>query len=284
MNNIPPVAIGMPVYNGGNHLSRVLDSILGQTFRDFVLIISDNASTDNTGEVCKSYAERDARVVYVKQMTNIGAELNFQYVFALAKSKYFMWAAADDVRSIDFLELNFNFLENNPTYVGSTCAVRFEGGGFNEVAMGDMSLSADDPYQRIGEFFRTWHANGRYYSLFRRQFISGWKHLNGGGFLGSDWTLVTHMASQGKLNRLAEGWVELGRGGVSNTTDIFARYRKRPLDWFFPFNQVTLDTLRLMRGAKLSQLLLVTVRLIRLNLMAFVGQFRMMIRRLSKGN
>lgn len=277
MDMLPDVTIGLPVYNGGDRFRGVLESILGQTFRDFVLLISDNASTDNTAEICKEYAKNDSRITYVRQDINLGAEGNFWFVFSAAKTKYFMWAAADDMRSSNFLEVNYFFLERNPSYLGSTCPVKFEGGDFDEVAMGDSSLSSDDPYQRVIDFFQTWHANGRFYSLFRRDAVGTWRQLYREGFLGQDWTLVTHIASLGKLNRATSGWVELGRGGVSNTANIFARYRKSFLDWLLPFNRVLWDTWIIMRGAKSSRLLYVTWKVIRLNLMAFVGQFRMML-------
>lgn len=279
MKDSPSVVIGMPVYNAGDGLRRVLDSIIGQTFTDFILFISDNASSDNTSEICKEYANKDSRIRYVRQDINIGAEANFRYVFSATDSKYFMWAAGDDTRSLDFLELNYEFLKDNPEYLASTCPVRFEGGDFNEVAMGDASLSSDDHFQRILTVFRTWHANGRFYSLFKREAIEGWKYFNNSFFLGADWTLVTHVASNGKFNRASRGWVELGRGGVSNATNVFARYRGRFLDWILPFNQLTWDTLRLMRGASAFQLMVVIFRLARLNFQAFLGQFRVMITR-----
>lgn len=278
MNTEVPITIGMPVYNGSRDLRRVLDSLLAQTFTDFVLLISDNASTDNTADICQEYARADSRIRYHRQAKNIGAEANFRFVFLAAESKYFMWAAADDTRSSDFLELNYSFLEENPDYLGSTCPVHFQGREHDEIAMGDALLSDDDPYQRLISFFRTWHANGRFYSLFRREAVASWKHLNN-RFLGSDWTLVTHLALKGKLNRVSGGWVELGLGGVSNTTNIFARYRRGIIDWILPFHRLTLDTLRLMSGAKLSQRAFVFAKLLRLNMQAFVVQFRVMLQR-----
>lgn len=93
----PKVSIGMPVYNGERFIREALDSLLAQTFADFELIISDNASTDATESICRSYAERDARVRYLRQRKNIGAIPNFQAVLNEARGEYFMWAAADDV-------------------------------------------------------------------------------------------------------------------------------------------------------------------------------------------
>lgn len=91
-----PITIGMPVYNGAEFIVAALDSLLAQTFTDFELIISDNASTDATQSICEEYVLRDARIRYVRQPVNQGALTNFQFVLDQAKGKFFMWAAADD--------------------------------------------------------------------------------------------------------------------------------------------------------------------------------------------
>ena len=278
MSVTPPITVGLPVYNGSNTIRQVLNSLLSQSFTDFILVISDNASTDDTGTICQEYASIDSRVRYIRQSQNIGAEANFRFVFQAALSEYFMWAAADDIRSPDFLERNLMFLREHPDYLGSTCPVRFQGRPFNKIAMGDASLADDDPYQRLTDFFVTWHANGRFYSLFRRAAIADWLKRDA-HFLGSDWTLITHLAATGKLNRVDGGWVELGLNGLSNTTDVFALFRKSPLDWILPFNRLSRDTWRLMSGAPLAQRVLLVLRLARLNTQAFVGQFRLMVQK-----
>lgn len=86
----------MPVYNGGKYIEEALNSLLGQTFSDFELIISDNASNDETEAICRVYASKDSRIRYVRQARNLGAVYNFQFVLNEAVSTYFMWAAADD--------------------------------------------------------------------------------------------------------------------------------------------------------------------------------------------
>lgn len=93
----PPVSIGMPVYNGANYLAEALDALLAQSFADFELVISDNASTDATEEICRGYAARDRRISYHRAEQNRGAAWNFNRVFALARSPYFKWAAHDDL-------------------------------------------------------------------------------------------------------------------------------------------------------------------------------------------
>jgi len=90
------MSIGMPVYNGEKFICEALDSLLSQTFTEFELVISDNASTDNTQMICEDYARRDQRIRYIRQDGNMGAIANFQFVLEESKGNFFMWAAADD--------------------------------------------------------------------------------------------------------------------------------------------------------------------------------------------
>ena len=102
---VPQVSIGMPVYNGAKFIREALNSLLAQTFTDFELIISDNASTDGTEGICQEYVAKDKRVRYVRQPQNIGAAANFFFVLDEAQAEYFMWAAADDLWDKNWLEL-----------------------------------------------------------------------------------------------------------------------------------------------------------------------------------
>jgi glycosyltransferase involved in cell wall biosynthesis len=92
----PRVSIGMPVYNGERYLAEALDSILAQDFGDFELIISDNASTDATRDICKTYARRDPRIAYSRLPENLGAAPNYNRVFHMSTGDFFKWAAHDD--------------------------------------------------------------------------------------------------------------------------------------------------------------------------------------------
>ena len=67
MNTIPRLSIGLPVYNGENFVAESLEALLGQSYEDFELIISDNASTDGTARICQHYEKKDSRIRYVQQ-------------------------------------------------------------------------------------------------------------------------------------------------------------------------------------------------------------------------
>ncbi|MCW5652283.1 glycosyltransferase family A protein [Hydrogenophaga sp.] len=111
------VSIGLPVFNGEKYLPQTIESLLAQTFDDFELIISDNASTDRTAEICRAYAERDARVRYHRNEANIGLYRNFNRVFQLSSSAYFKWAAADDICGARLIERCVEVLDADPQAV-----------------------------------------------------------------------------------------------------------------------------------------------------------------------
>lgn len=111
------VSIGLPVYNGERFIEHAIRSILAQTHPDFELIISDNASTDGTGEICQRLAAGDERIKYVRQPRNMGAANNFRYVWEVASHDRFIWAAADDWWDPDRLEHLVNALTEEDSVV-----------------------------------------------------------------------------------------------------------------------------------------------------------------------
>ncbi len=113
----PRVSIGLPVFNGEKYLAETLDSLLAQTYSDFELIISDNASTDGTQEICQAYAAEDGRIRYVRNETNLGASKNFNRVFELASGEYFKWAAHDDLCAPEYLERCIEVLDRDASVI-----------------------------------------------------------------------------------------------------------------------------------------------------------------------
>jgi glycosyltransferase involved in cell wall biosynthesis len=101
----------MPVFNGGAYLRESLDSILGQSFGDFDLVISDNASTDGTEDICRGYSALDRRIRYIRQPRNLGATANYNTVFGEARGKYFKWASSNDKCCPGFFEKCIRVLE-----------------------------------------------------------------------------------------------------------------------------------------------------------------------------
>lgn len=148
-NKTPKVSIGVPVYNAERYLRTALDSLLAQTYADFELLISDNASTDATEAIYREYATRDARIRYSRQPVNKGAAFNFNAVMRMATGEYFMWAAADDLRDPDFLRLAVAVLDSDPS-----CGLVFSDYRVKNLETGQTSLervtmyNAPSPWKR----------------------------------------------------------------------------------------------------------------------------------------
>ncbi|MBD2214537.1 glycosyltransferase family 2 protein [Nostoc linckia FACHB-104] len=104
-NPLQRLSIGLPVYNGKKFIRESIDCILNQTFQDFELIISDNASTDNTEKICREYAAKDNRIRYYRNAKNIGCARNFHRAFELSTGEYFKWVAYDDLHAPEYLLL-----------------------------------------------------------------------------------------------------------------------------------------------------------------------------------
>jgi glycosyltransferase involved in cell wall biosynthesis len=115
--NRPAVSIGLPVYNGEAYLRQVLDSVLSQTFADFELVISDNASTDGTEKICREYASADPRVRYHRQPRNRGVTWNFRQVALLSCGRYFLWTSHDDLLAPNYVERCVEVLERDASVV-----------------------------------------------------------------------------------------------------------------------------------------------------------------------
>jgi len=117
MNAAPRLSIGLAVYNGENYLAESLDALLGQSYDDFELIISDNASTDGTADICRRYEKQDSRIRYIRQPLNIGLAPNHNFVFRQSRGELFKWASHDDLYARDLLKRCVDALDENPQVV-----------------------------------------------------------------------------------------------------------------------------------------------------------------------
>jgi glycosyltransferase involved in cell wall biosynthesis len=117
MSVVPRVSIGLPVYNGEDYLAESLEALLGQSYKDIELIISDNASTDGTADICRRYAEQDSRIRYIRQQRNIGAAPNHNFVFDVSRGELFKWASSDDLYARDLLQRCVDALDEHPDVV-----------------------------------------------------------------------------------------------------------------------------------------------------------------------
>lgn len=168
MKHAPEITIGMPVFNGGGSVERAIKSALDQTFKNFILLIADNASTDSTNEVCRRFERLDERIKVHRHLNNIGVIQNFHFLLEQAKTPYFVWLAHDDWWAPDFLKENWSNLK---TYHDAVCSVsraqllsrngenlRHNPGTYALVKESEVS---------IRQFLRMPACNSRFYGLFK---------------------------------------------------------------------------------------------------------------------
>jgi glycosyltransferase involved in cell wall biosynthesis len=200
----PRVSVGLPVFNGERYLAEALDSILAQTYSDFELIISDNASTDRTPEICEAYAARDLRIQYHRSATNLGASPNFNRVFELSSGEYFKWAAHDDVIAPDFLLQCVAALDQNPDVV--LCYPRARLIDERGVRLGDYNPRPDTfsskPQERFRNLILAPHMALQVFGLIRASALRKTDLI--GNYPASDEVLLAELALLGKFYELPE--------------------------------------------------------------------------------
>jgi glycosyltransferase involved in cell wall biosynthesis len=169
----PTISVGLPVYNGERYLQESIDSILAQTYTDFELIISDNASTDGTEEICRRYAAGDARVRYHRNQRNIGGGQNHCRVFSLAMGKYFRFAAHDDVCAPQLFAHCLEALELHPEAVLSyPIIVRIDAEGRSIGEIRQQKGAAPEPHVRFEDLTAGDHDCAIIYGLIRSDVLA----------------------------------------------------------------------------------------------------------------
>lgn len=208
-DNNPKVSIGLPIYNGENFIVEAIESVLNQTFQDYELIISDNASTDKTPEICQRYARQDSRIHYYHSNINRGPAWNYNRVFELAKGKYFKWAAHDDVFEPTFIEKTLVRLEQNPTAVLSFSMVDiiYQKSGTAEPCDITLTASSPNPACRFQEMSSMEHYCHAIFGLIRTEVLAQTPLI--GNYANSDRVLLGRLSLQGPFETVPESLFKL---------------------------------------------------------------------------
>ncbi len=200
----PKVSIGLPVYNGENYLAEAIEVVLAQTFPDFELIISDNASTDSTQAICEQYAARDARIRYHRQPVNKGAGWNFNQVFDLSSGKHFKWLAHDDRIAPDFLQKCVEPLEADPSIVLCYTKTTIIDAGGNFLEDYTVRLHTDSPviHERFRELTLAWSLCFEVFGLIRADAIR--KTGKMGNYGHGDGVLLAQLGMLGRFHEIPD--------------------------------------------------------------------------------
>jgi glycosyltransferase involved in cell wall biosynthesis len=225
------------VYNGERFIEETLQSILNQTFTDFELIISDNASTDRTGEIAQAYTKRDDRIRYYRNEKNIGAGWNARRVYELASGKYFRWATADDLLEPDLLWRCVEILEGDPDCVVAHTRTKEvdEHGTFIKNYVQPMKTDYDDPVARFRELLLSGgHMCYQIYGVMR---MSALRQIPPQGiYVNADGVLLARMSLLGRFYEVPEylfiSRKHSGQSGVTLPVRVKQPRRFRLTNWY----------------------------------------------------
>jgi len=202
----PRLSIGMPVFNGERHIRYAIDSILAQTYQDFELIISDNASTDKTQSICLQYAANDGRIRYYRNKKNLGATANYNRVFMLSSGEYFKWATHDDLLAPEYLEKCVRVLDSDASIVLCHSKVgRVDENGVSVKNYDDKTLSnlcSWKPHERFSDMISPRAPPWAIMGVVRAELLA--KTPLHGCHIGSDTTLLAELSLMGRIYEIPE--------------------------------------------------------------------------------
>ncbi|WP_319525812.1 glycosyltransferase family 2 protein [uncultured Desulfosarcina sp.] len=216
----PLVSVAMPVFNGEPYIEEAIRCVLNQTYNNLELVISDNASTDNTEQVCRDFKEKDDRVVYIRNTSNIGAAKNYNQAFRNTTGLYFRWHNADDLCSPRLVEVCLEVLMGNPDTVlcyGKTDIID-DRGELLEHYDDNLDLRQPKPTERFKAFFQQVGLTNIIYGLMRRSTVERTMLMGEGTFFASDVNFMAEMSLYGKFYEIPE-------------THFFRRMHARASSW-----------------------------------------------------
>jgi glycosyltransferase involved in cell wall biosynthesis len=164
----PAVTVGVPVFNGARFIGHAIESVLAQTFHDYELLISDNASGDGTAAICREFAATDSRIKFVQQDKNRGPYWNLKFVTEQAAGRFLVWLAHADALKDRFTEDCLAYLKRNPRVVMVSGDFRIIDESGSQIRLEMLHTIRDDlPWdQRCSQFFQYPIFSNVFYSFY----------------------------------------------------------------------------------------------------------------------
>ncbi len=205
------VSVGVPTFNRAPQLQRAVESLLAQDYPEIEVIISDNASSDETQRICEDFSSRDSRVRYFRHPENRGPNANFLNVRKQAQGEFFMWLGDDDWLDQSYIRRCVQVLLEQPDYALVCGKARYFREGKFEFDGVEVSLPQASGRERVVAFYKEVSDNGTFHGLMRRKQANAVPVRN---VVGGDWLYVAGVAFLGKVKTLGD--VSLNRSfGVS---------------------------------------------------------------------
>jgi len=241
----PRVSIGMPVYNREKYVGASIEAHLNQTYGDFELILTDNCSSDRSEEVCRSYVERDARVKYYRNPTNLGAAGNYRRCWELSTGEYFRWTPSDDLVSPNLLERAVDILDRDPSIFVAYPRTRLIDAAGN--VTGDfeenLHLMQDRPSERWRGVQKNLRLGNLHYGLNRAEKFRKTGLLR--NYNGGDFPLIAEMSLYGKFYEIQDAFFyrrmhEEASSSMKTSSDVMAFYDPKKREKIFLYHWVHL--------------------------------------------
>lgn len=212
--SLPLVTVGIPTYNRASTLGRAIESVLGQDYPHIEVVISDNASTDETQAICKEFQEADNRVRYIRQLSNQGATANFNQVLQQASGDFFMWLGDDDWLDRGYISNCIRILLEEPDKSLICGQARYFREGKFVYEGRKLDLLQDSGRERMLAYYRQVEGNETFYGVMRRKDLSRVALQN---TMGGDWLLIATIAFMGKVITLENITINRQLGGATDS-------------------------------------------------------------------
>lgn|GEM_PF-1213433 len=199
-NNEPAVGISVPTFNRIDLLERCVASLMELDYSNFIVRITDNASSDGTEDFCRDLASRDDRFRYFRGDKNIGSVSNFAWGRQLSNEPYFMWLGDDDWVEPEFLKVCLRRLEEKRELVLVSGVVNYERADGTKFQGIPLTGNSADPRSRFIEMLSTVIDAGGYYGVYRRSAV---KNIPIIVTWGSDYLYLCETAYNGPVETIS---------------------------------------------------------------------------------
>lgn len=238
-DKMPLVSIGLPTYNRASSLRKAITSALGQSYKNIELIISDNASSDDTERICREYAVADSRVTYVRQPNNVGPTPNFLDVLKRSRGEYFMWLCDDDWLDEVYVEKCVELLnEDSGTVLVGGVPKNYRGEELHNVGR-STNIVHPGSAERMFAYYNTISDNGIYYGVWRSEVIRSIPLAN---TMGNDWHQLAAAAYCGKIRTVDEVYIHRSLDGSTVSYAAIAEQMGLPdFEMRFPYLSIAFN-------------------------------------------
>jgi glycosyltransferase involved in cell wall biosynthesis len=196
----PLVSVCIPTYNRAQKLQRAVNALFNSTYKNLEIVISDNASSDDTETVCIALEKLDSRIKYYRHPENLGPTANFEFARSQATGKYFLWHGDDDHLNSNYIRTCIAELENDPSLVLVSGVAAYHQGDGDISSYGNVIQSTpESPMLRVIKYLWLVTDNSIFCGAYRRSDVEECTMPN---CLAGDWIWMAEVLLKGKAKVL----------------------------------------------------------------------------------